>query len=451
MNGSTHAPNAHSRARLALGARLLYASAHLGVSALAFSVMQYIGYFWIGSAERGLPARADAALVGVALLIGRLLDALIDPLVGFWSDRTHTRWGRRKPFLVAGILPLTLGFVMLWWSPSPGASLGNFLYLLGALSLFYLAFTVVSCPYLALLPEIASSDQERVGLASLQAVFNVVGNILGAVVGGILSQNPATGFLGMGLVIGAVSAMTFVLAAVGPGEREAPVREHATELGLREALRHTFRNRPFVHYGLSFMVFWIGLSVVIANETYIATELLGRAEADAGLLTGVALIAAALCVPLTMRVTLRWGKRAVFLASLGWFALVAPLLGLVASSPLPLDRFLQAVLLMVLAGPPISGLLVMPYALLADITDEDERITGRRREAMYFGVNGFLYKAGLALGGAVAAFSWKLLGHTAASPLGLQLSGAIAAVCALIGMAAFWGYRASPAPSGDEG
>jgi glycoside/pentoside/hexuronide:cation symporter, GPH family len=444
VNGSPQPPR--SRAHLSLGARLLYASAHLGVSALAFSVMQYIGYFWTGSAERGLPTRIDPAFVGIALLVGRFLDALIDPLVGFWSDRTRTRWGRRKPFLLAGILPVTLGFVMLWWSPSPTASVGNFVYLLGALTLFYFAFTVVSCPYLALLPEIASSDEERVGLASLQAVFNVVGNILGAVGGGILIQNPATGFLGMGLAIGALSAVTFVLAALGPGEREGGVRPHATELGLREAFRHTFRNRPFAHYGISFMVFWIGLSVVIANETYIATELLGRSEADAGLLTGVALIAAALCVPLTMRVTLRWGKRAIFLASLGWFAAVAPLLGFVADSPLPLDRFLQAVVLMALAGPPISGLLVMPYALLADITDEDERVTGRRREAMYFGVNGFLHKAGLALGGAVAAFAWRFLGHTAASPLGLRLSGVIAAVCALAGLAAFWGYAAAPSP-----
>ncbi len=435
------------RSALSLGARLLYASAHFGVSALAFSVMQYIGYFWAGSPEKGLPARLDAAYIGVALLVGRFLDALIDPLVGFWSDRTHTRWGRRKPFLMAGTLPVAVGFALLWWSPSPEASVGNFVYLLVALTLFYVSFTIVSCPYLALLPEIATSDRDRVGLASLQAVFNVVGNIAGAVVGGMLIQTPGVGFLGMGIAIGALSAVTFALAALGPSEGAAGARPESrpVELGLREAFRHTFRNRPFAHYGLAFMVFWIGLSVVIANETFIATELLGKDEASAGLLTGVALVAAALCVPLTMRVTLRLGKRRVFLLSLAWFAALTPLVGLVGLGDLPLDGYVQALLLMVLAGPPISGLLVMPYALLAEITDEDERMTGRRREAMYFGVNGFLYKAGLALGGAVAAFVWRWLGHTAAEPLGLRLSGAIASAFTLLGIALFWGYRAGEA------
>jgi len=437
----TIVPSAEVRGRLALGARLLYASGHFGVSALAFAVMQYIGYFWAGSPERGLPPRVDVGLMGLALLVGRFLDAAVDPLVGFLSDSVRTPWGRRKPFIAVGALPLTAAFALLWWSPAQTPTGLNFAYLLLLLSVFYVSFTIVTCPYLALLPEIATSDRERVGLASLQAVFNVLGNIAGAVVGGLLIQNQATGFLGMGIIIGVASVVTFVLALAGPGEKLESLREAPQALGMREAFKQTFSNRPFLHYAAAFMVFWIGLSVVIANETFIATELLGRKEADAGLLTGVALIAAALCVPLTAKVTAAWGKRRVFLVSLAWFAVLAPLIGLVGLAPLPIGGFAQAVVLMAIAGPPISGLLVMPYAIVADITDEDERATGRRREAMYFGVNAFVYKAGLALGGAVAAFVWKLLGHTAAQPLGLRLSGAVAAAFTVIGICVFLGFR----------
>lgn len=427
--------------RLVLGARLLYSAGHFGVSALAFAVMQYIGYFWAGSPERGLPPRVDLGLMGVALLVGRFLDAGVDPLVGFWSDSIRTRWGRRKPFIAAGALPVTAAFALLWWSPAQTPTALNFAYLLVLLSVFYVSFTIVTCPYLALLPEVARSDRERVGLASLQAVFNVLGNIAGAVVGGLLIQNEATGFLGMGIVIGVLSAATFGLALAGPGEKLESLRAAPEPLGIKAAFKQTFRNRPFLHFAAAFMAFWMGLSVVIANETFIATELLGRKEADAGLLTGVALISAALCVPLTAKVTAVWGKRRVFLVSLAWFAVLAPLIGLVGLAPLPVGGFAQALILMIVAGPPISGLLVMPYAIVADITDEDERATGRRREAMYFGVNAFVYKAGLALGGAVAAFVWKLLGHTAAEPLGLRVSGMVAAGFTVIGICAFLGFR----------
>lgn len=438
------------RGNLGLGARLLYASAHFGISALAFSVMQYLGYFWQGSPERGIPARVDGLALAAALLIGRVLDGIIDPLVGYWSDRTRTRWGRRKPFLVAGIVPVTAGFLLLWWSPDAGPSAANAAYLLAALTLFYFAFTLVSCPYLALLPEIAPSERERVGLAGLQAVFNVLGNVAGAVVGGILIANPSCGFLGMGIAIGLVSAISFVLAALGPREPAGRSEDDrgVEKLALGRALAETFRNPAFSRYGLAFMVFWMGLSVVIASETYIATVLLGRKEADAGLLTGAALIAAACLVPLTMRATLRWGKRVVFLVSLCWFGLAAPALGYV--DLLPGDGFLWAIGLMLFAGPPISGLLVLPYALLAEITDEDEARTGRRREATYFGVNGFLYKAGLALGGAIAAVAWRLLGHTAEQPLGLRVSGLVATVFALLGAAIFLGYPLGRAESAGE-
>jgi GPH family glycoside/pentoside/hexuronide:cation symporter len=546
---------------LSLPQRLLYAGGHFGVSALTLVVLQWAIYFYKGSPKAGLPCRVDPMLFTIALLVGRLIDAFADPLVGFWSDRTRTRWGRRKPFIALGILPLTLFFVLIWWTPeapiassplgmddlkdpaglatklgkasdplsqylrgrfseeaqrqleeydvsgppsealqralvgelnrlrqgdllyeeqrfaqvelteeiqtqikdepqgeallclnrllleeaypheiakSSQVSVVNFVYLLVVLTGFFFAFTIVTCPYLALLPEIVQSDQERVGLSALQAVFNVLGNIAGATAAGLLIEH--VGFVGMGLVLGGVSALTFALACLGPKERHMAASTVAP-LGLRQALVQTFANKPFRHFGGGFLPFWIGLSIVLAAIPLFVKELLQGSEAQAGLLTGVALITAVLSFPLTTRVVARKGKRWVFLTSMTWFILVMPFLGTVGRWPLPLSSFGQAVILMILAGPALGGLLVLPYAILADITDYDEQITGQRREAMYFGVQAFLSKAGMGLGPACANLIFTFLGSTAAQPWGLYLSGVFAAAFTGIGLLIFWGYR----------
>jgi GPH family glycoside/pentoside/hexuronide:cation symporter len=422
---------------LGLGARLLYASAHFGISALAFSVIEYLGHFYKGDLERGLPPRVEPALFAVALLAGRLLDAVTDPLVGHWSDTIRTRWGRRKPFMAVGIPLTVLSFIALWWTPDAASTMLNFAYVLTVLSIFFLGFTLVSCPYLALLPEIVRSDRDRVGLASLQAVFNVLGNIAGAVVGGALMAK--YGAMGMGIVLAGASGLTFVLGLMGPHELHP--EKAAPSLRLSQSLRATFGNRNFLHYGGGFLLFWIGLAGLLANVPVIVSTLLGRTEAEAGALTGVALVCSVLCLPLVGIASARWGKRKVFLAALAWFAILVPAVGTVGAWPGGLSGLLQGIIVFALAGPPISALFVMPYALVAEVVDADEELTGARREAMYFGVNGFLQKAGLGLGGAWAALLWSISAQIAAEADGLRVSGLIAGAFALGGFFAFRGYR----------
>ncbi len=422
--------------RLGLGPSLLYASAHFGVSILAFTVIEWSGHFYTGDPALGLPRRVDPALFAAALLFGRLFDAATDPLIGHWSDVARTRWGRRKPFVAAGVPLVVIGFALLWWTPSPEVGTLNFVYVLAMLAVFFLGFTLVSCPYLALLPEIARGERERVGLASLQALFNVLGNIAGALAGGFLV--PRLGSLGMGLVVGAAAAVSFALGLLGPRERQTT--SSAPSLRLRAALACAFRNRHFRHFGLAFLCFWVGLSLLLANVPFLSTKLLGGTAEQAGLMTGVALIASVACLPLVARAAARWGKRRLFGASLVWFSLLVPLTTVLGLPWIPFAGLVQGVVLFALAGPAIASLFVMPYALLADIADEDERVTGLRREAIYFGMNGFLYKVGLGVGGACAPLLWKLSAAAGVEAAGVRWSGALAALFTLGGAFVFRGY-----------
>src|SRR5690606_26163850 len=152
-----------------------------------------------------------------------VVDAVADPLVGLWSDGARTRWGRRRPFIVAGAPLLALSFWLLWTAPPAWSDAVTFAYLAIVLSLFFFFFTVVVAPYLALLPEISRDRRQRLQLAGWQAAFNVIGVVIAGLAAGPLIE--AWGFAGMGLALAAV-ALPFLLApAAAVRERPGAVEE----------------------------------------------------------------------------------------------------------------------------------------------------------------------------------------------------------------------------------
>ena len=176
----------------------------------------------------------------------------------------------------------------------------------------------------------------------------------------------------------------------------------------------------------------------------------GQAAAAMGTLMGCAIGVGALLFPVIPRLAVRYGKARLYRAGLGLFCLTAPLLplvGLVGDAGTGLH---QAMVLMAVAGIPTGIMFVIPYTLLADVIDYDEDQTGTRREALYFGVQGFFVKvaqlAGLGLGGLLVGG----LGTTSAS--GPRLAGPMAAVFVAAGLAWFRTYALQPrdAPTADE-
>ncbi|NIM07345.1 MAG: MFS transporter, partial [Armatimonadetes bacterium] len=147
-------------------------------------------------------ASVSAVAFVVAAVFGRVVDALADPLVGYWSDRLRSRLGRRKPFLLVGAPLLALMFVLIWTPPVPGMSPINGAYITAAFAVFFFMFTVVVCPYLAMLPEITSSRAERVSLTAWQGAFNVLGAVGGTIASGYLIDH--YGYRTMGLCLAPV-------------------------------------------------------------------------------------------------------------------------------------------------------------------------------------------------------------------------------------------------------
>ena len=428
--------------KLTLAQKLMYSSGYLGIMLINTSLM-WAMYFYAppgGSLKPLLPIK----LFALAMLGGRIFDALTDSLIGHWSDRTRSRWGRRIPFIVFASLPLFISFVLIWMPPSKEVSILNFVWAAGIISLFFFFFTCVIVPYLALLPEIAEGSRERINLSALQGLFSIVGLGIGMIGSSFLIG--WKGFRWMSVIVGLVALISFYLPVIAVREKSRGGRREdlvggreSPALKLKEALVETFKNKPFLSFIAGSLFFWFGFYTILANAPYLVTEVMGRDLSEVGKILGVSLLVAVIFFPFMIRLSRKRGKRFAFLFSMSLFAIVLSLVGLIGRlGPVPI--FYQGMVVIGLAGAPIAGLLILPHAIIADITDYDEKRTGCRREGMYFGIYGIVLKSAIGLSSVFVGFLFHHFGYTQANPLGILLCGPLAAVFILLGIFLFLRY-----------
>lgn len=373
---------------------------------------------------------------GAARLLGGVVDSLADPLVGWASDRSRSRLGRRRVFLLAGIGPMVLAPVLLFFPPgAPGSAL-NFAWLTALLAVYYVFFTAYVGPYLALLPELAPGERERVGLSTLLAVAGVV--IVGLYASGWLAGVQAgRRWLGLDteqalrLVVVASSVLAFALClfpilAVDEGR----LRRTAPTLPMRAALAATLRNRPFLVYLAAQVLFVFGITLIGPMGPYYAIAVAGRDEGFAALLALVPGPGVFLGFWLVGRAAARFGPRRTLVGCAASLGLLFALQGLLVPDVPggPADRRNLAILFGVgaLWGLPAAGFMVLPHVVLGQLIDLDAARTGAHRAAMYFGAQGLLTK--WVYGVATALLSWLFVtfGNGSERAGGILLVGPIA-------------------------
>ena len=399
-------------------------------------MVTWLFYFYVVSPIKGDKALVSGVVFGVIMFLGRVVDAVADPLVARWSDNLDSRLGRRIPFMLYSGLLYTLVFIALFYPITQGESLINNVYLTIMLGLYFALFTAYVCPYLALLPELARTNEDRVDLATYKAVFSILG-VAGAAIGGglLIDKLGSHGMIWVMAAIGLIMLYVPVLIR----ERDYAKAEPAT-LGLVDALVTTFKNRPFVIYLAGMVAFNLGFTIVTLNIPPYVTVLLGGTEGDTAIYFGLVLGIAMLTFPLVNYFSKKFGLKAVMLSSLTLFALLLPGIYFLGSAPLGLSPQVFGYIIMALLGIPVSSIFVVPDAIVAAVSDLEERLTGQRREGMYFGAQGFVSKLAIGLSSVITGFLLDYFGKTAAQPLGIQLTGPVAALFVLIGAIIFIYY-----------
>jgi len=415
----------------------LYAAGHFGVSFLGLVIPQWLMKFYFPN-DPGVTNLVPALLAPWIMFLGRLTDGLNDPLVGYLSDSVRTRWGRRKPFMAAGLPFLFLFFLLLWYPPAPQAeSAGNFWFSTLVLVFFFLAFTVYTGPYLALLPEITRTPEQRLQLSALQGIYNVSGLIASSFITGAALKAEMS-YQGMAWWVVGLSLMAFVLPLLGAGDDPERVTGQERPALIR-SVAMTLTNRPFLIYVVSKVLFLTGLLLLVSALPYMVVTLLRQPQGEAGILTGIALLSGMLCVQAILKAAHRWGRKAAYLFSMLWLAgsssllILMPLFG-----GLPWGVWLMRGLL-VLSSVGVAGLFALPYAFLADVTDYERQRTGLDRQGMFFCVQGLITKA--AYGTAPLIVTGLLALFHRHSAVALTLIGPLSGVLSL---AAYAVFRAFP-------
>jgi GPH family glycoside/pentoside/hexuronide:cation symporter len=427
--------------------RVLYALGSTGFNLAERIIVTVAIFFYLPPEGSGLVPQVSeevfwggATAFGVAMMVGRLFDMFADPFVGHASDRSRSRLGRRRVFLLAGLVPMAALPALLFWPPGPPGSDANFVWLAAVLALYYVAFTVYAAPYLALIPELAIGHDERVRLTTLIAAVTFPVVILsGAWTVGFDAAKAAgvsaeTAIRAVVVVMAVLCLLLSALPILAVDERRF-ARSVPSELPILRAMGTTLVNRPFLIYLFAQIFFIIGVNMIQPALAYFPRVVLHRSESFAFVLGLVLAVATAGGFPVVSLLGRRIGAKRTLVTCVAVFAVALSSLGALrpADPGTPQDAWNLAlvVAVMLACGVPVAGFLVMPHVIVSQLVDRDERLTGANRAAMFFGMQGFCTKFMYGVSTAILAFLFARFGNSAAEPLGVLLVGPVAGVLCL--------------------
>lgn len=345
------------------------------------------------------------ALAGAVILVPRLWDVVTDPLAGSLSDRTRSRWGPRRPWLLGGAVLMPLAFIGLFQVPGLSGT-GAALWVLGLYVLGTTAFTIFQVPYVAMPAEMTDSEDERTSIVSWRIAFLTVGILVaGGAAPAVVNAggDGREGYALMGWVIGGALFLALLACFLGTARtRNAPPTRSTVR--FRDQFRAATENRPFRWLFAAFVLQALGVGVILAGVDFFATHVLE--DPDATTFLFVALVGPALVtMPFWNWFGHRFGKRTGFLVCVTIFAVGA--LSLVTASA---DRAVLVYLQVAVMGTGYAGTQMFPFAMLPDVIAADAAVHGEQRAGAFTGIWTAGEKAGLAVGPAIYALILAVTG-----------------------------------------
>ncbi len=339
--------------------------------------------------------RLPPALAGTVILISKIYDAITDPLEGVLADRTRTRLGRRRPYLLAGIPLIFLSFFALFYPYAMASVTARFAAVVLSYLFFSTVVSIVMLNYNALHAEITLDYHERATLSSVRIFFSTVASILSALLPmEIVKAFPDVyqGYIAMGLAFGTLYALPFIatVAAV----RERPEFQRPPEpFQWRRTFLDPFRNRTFVYSLLMYLFAFVAIDTVSTLVAYVVKYYLQRGG-ELSFINGTLLVAQVISLPFYVAISRRIGKSRCYIIGLAIWAGMMLVSLLLAPGQAPFWVYLFAAIV----GLGTGGIVVMMYAIFPDIPDVDELVSGERREGIYSALVTFIRKVSSALG-----------------------------------------------------
>ena len=387
-----------SKTRLPFWVKFLYGSGDWGIASIG--IMRSIFYAIYLTDVVGLEPR----LASFGAIVGIVWDAINDPLIGTFSDRLNTRWGRRRPFLVWFAIPFALSFVILWSAPKWENQVALLVYVTLSFMLADTLQSLISVPFLSLTPELTTNYDERTTLTSFRSFFQLVGaltvvvaapEIVDSVIEAGWTQQQ--GFMLVGAIFGLISAVPLLL--IGLFIRESSKPSEVKSISFRETLRLAWQNIPFRYAVGMHMLNWSAVDMIAVAFPYFLLywvaqgDLLARIRifgvdlAYESAFFGVLMSVCILFIPFWLWLAKKRDKREAYILGMIFWVIVQLMI-----FTIQINQTSYLLITAALAGIGVSAAYTLPDAMFADVIEWDELRTGRRQEGIYYGVRAFIRK-----------------------------------------------------------
>lgn len=384
--------------RLSFWMKLLYGSGDLGFSSIG--MMRSIFYAIYLTDVVGLEPR----LASFGALVGVIWDAINDPIIGILSDRLHTRWGRRRPFLIFFAIPFGASFVILWSAPNWENQTALLIYVTLSFMLADTLQTLVSVPFLSLTPELTPDYDERTTLTSFRSFFQLTGALTvvvaaPAIVDIVLASGGSQqqGFMLVGAIFGGIGVIPLLLLGIFVRETSTP--EQTASIPFRETLRAAWQNIPFRYAVGIHMLNWSAVDMIVVAFPYFllywvaqgnllaSIHIFGFDLAYESAFFGILMSVCILCIPIWLWLA-RWrNKREAYMLGMSFWITVQLMIFTIQPGN---TNYLLSIA--ALAGIGVSAAYTLPDSIFADVIEWDELRTRRRQEGIFYGIRTLIRK-----------------------------------------------------------
>lgn len=352
--------------------------------------------------------RISPGLAGTVLLISKIYDSVTDPFEGILSDRTRTKLGRRRPYLLAGIPLVFLSFLAMFYPVNYESETNRFIYVIASYLFFSTVVSLVTLNYSALQAELTLDYNERTSLATFRIFFSTFSSILCALLPLEIvkaSSDVRIGWITMAVVFGLLFALPFI-ATVAITRERPEFQKQLKPFHWRQAFIEPFQLKTFVYVLVMYVTAFTAFDATQSIVVYYIKSYLGRGE-EVSFVLGTLLIAQVLSLPVYQWLSKRISKSRTYLVGATIFVVVMFFSFLFTPSSPAFALYVFAALV----GMGSGGVVIMIYAIFPDIPDVDELRSGERREGIYSALTTFTRKLSSAFAVFAVAQVLQLAGY----------------------------------------
>jgi GPH family glycoside/pentoside/hexuronide:cation symporter len=351
----------------------------------------------------------SAAAAGTIMLVARFWDMAIDPVIGIVSDRTNTRWGKFRPYILFGAIPYAILAILTFTTPNFGEA-GKIIYAGATYVLLMTAYAAINLPYSALGAVMTDDTYERAGLNTYRFIAGFTGQFIVTGLALTLAEffgggDKAQGFQYTVFLFAGLSLIFFFITFKSTKERVQPPKEQVNS--LKEDVKNLFQNKAWIILALVGIISFIMFAMQNAAIAYYFKYYLGR-ENNVQLFNVIGTVALIVALPLSKPLAKRFGNKNVFIGSSlisGLFFMLIYLPGVTDLNTIYVFNIIAK-----MAYAPAVPLL---WTMIADSADYGEWTTGRRATGLYFSAAVFAQKAGWGIGAAIAGWILAVSGFVA--------------------------------------